>query len=477
MSILPKVLIIDDEPVIRELLETLLAGEGLELLFAENGETGLKMAQEFQPDAILLDVMMPVMDGYETCRQIRATPGLSEVPIIILSALADREARLSGLRAGADDFLTKPFDAVEMKVRVKNIMRLNRYRNLVAERSRFYWVVENDEKGYLVLNKKGEIQYANQRAQVYFHLPQTYTGINFTSQAGLYYQSHSLEEGQDGHSSGHIIYLVQPESATARAFWLRVEILNSPLGTENQHLVRVNDVTDKMSTYQDIRKIHLLVAHKLRTPVSLIYSSMNLLATKTDMIPEEEIKPMIKAAWNNAERLVMGVHDILKYMDAPIALADGEPFILGHLLEMTTAIGESLEIKNVAVSMPETLAGCKLGISGKAIELILHEVMENSKKFHLHQTPHIQVRAGQRGENNILLQFLDDGQAMTAEQITHAKMPYSQGEKWFTGEIPGMGLGIPLVSALIWQAGGQLRVENRSDQAGVCVSLTLPILN
>lgn len=147
MSILPKVLIIDDEPVIRELLETLLAGEGLELLFAENGETGLKLAQEFQPDAILLDVMMPVMDGYETCRQIRATPGLSEVPIIILSALADREARLSGLRAGADDFLTKPFDAVEMKVRVKNIMRLNRYRNLVAERSRFYWVVENDEKG------------------------------------------------------------------------------------------------------------------------------------------------------------------------------------------------------------------------------------------------------------------------------------------------------------------------------------------
>jgi len=74
------------------------------------------------------------------------------------------------------------------------------------------------------------------------------------------------------------------------------------------------------------------------------------------------------------------------------------------------------------------------------------------------------------------LHFLDDGQAMTAEQITRAKMPYSQGEKWFTGEVPGMGLGIPLVSTLVWQTGGQVRITNRDDQAGVCVSLILPML-
>jgi two-component system, cell cycle response regulator len=70
----------------------------------------------------------------------------------------------------------------------------------------------------------------------------------------------------------------------------------------------------------------------------------------------------------------------------------------------------------------------------------------------------------------------DDGQVMTAEQITRAKIPYSQGEKWFTGEVPGMSLGIPLVSTLVWQTGGQVRITNRDGQAGVCVSLTLPVL-
>lgn len=476
MSAFPKILIIDDEAIIQNFLGTLLAAEDIELLFAENGEKGLKMAREFQPDAILLDVMMPGMDGFETCRRIRADPDLAEIPIIMLTALDNREARITGLQAGADDFLTKPFDTFEMKVRIKNIMRLNRYRNLLSERSRFYWVVENDEKGYLILNKNGDIQYANQKAQVYFHLPGTFTGVNFVRQAKLYYQFHSLQNEKNEHGSGNVIYLVQPESVTARAFWLRVEILNSPTGAENQHLARVNDITDKMSTYQDIRKIHLLVAHKLRTPVSLLYSSMNLLDRRMDSIPVEEIKSTVKLAWNSTERLALQVQDILKYLDAPIALADGTPFAVGNLKEILDSVCGALELEGVLISLPAALLKRKLGISREALELISHEILENSKKFHPQQKPNIEVGIEPRGENNIQILFMDDGQPMTAEQITHAKMPYSQGEKWFTGEVPGMGLGIPLVSALVWQTGGQLRIENRSERAGVCVVLTLPIL-
>jgi putative two-component system response regulator len=129
-----KLLVIDDELIVRMTIEGLLYHENLELLFAENGAEGLMKAYQTIPDAILLDLMMPDMDGYEVCRQIRANSALAEVPIIMITAVDNREARLSGLAAGADDFLTKPFDSLELKIRVLNILRLNRFRNIVEQR-------------------------------------------------------------------------------------------------------------------------------------------------------------------------------------------------------------------------------------------------------------------------------------------------------------------------------------------------------
>jgi putative two-component system response regulator len=129
----PTVLIIDDEPVIRDTLEALLCVD-FDVQFAENGASGIAAAQQIQPDVILLDVMMPVIDGFEVCRQIRALPLLAEVPILMVTALDDRESRIRGLRMGADDFITKPFDGLELQARLQTITRLNRYRRLMEQR-------------------------------------------------------------------------------------------------------------------------------------------------------------------------------------------------------------------------------------------------------------------------------------------------------------------------------------------------------
>jgi putative two-component system response regulator len=128
------ILIIDDEPIVRLTLEGLLMQENLDLLLAENGKQGLELAKRYLPDAILLDLMMPDMNGYEVCRKIRANPKLAEVPIIMITANDNREARIKGLEAGADDFLTKPFDSLEIQIRTKNILRLNRFQNITNQR-------------------------------------------------------------------------------------------------------------------------------------------------------------------------------------------------------------------------------------------------------------------------------------------------------------------------------------------------------
>ena len=122
-----RVLIVDDEYKNRKLLEVMLAPEGFLLLNAANGEEALASAAVESPDLILLDVMMPDMDGYEVAGKIKGNIATKNIPIIMLTALDDRNARMLGLSAGAEDFLTKPVDRAELCVRVRNLLRLKTY--------------------------------------------------------------------------------------------------------------------------------------------------------------------------------------------------------------------------------------------------------------------------------------------------------------------------------------------------------------
>lgn len=130
----PKILIVDDESIARITIEALLANEKYDLHFAQTGAEGIALAAQILPDVILLDVMMPVMNGYEVCKTIRSMPSLAEVPIVLVTALEDRESRMAGLKAGADDFITKPYDIHELLIRIQNLTRLNRYRLLTEQR-------------------------------------------------------------------------------------------------------------------------------------------------------------------------------------------------------------------------------------------------------------------------------------------------------------------------------------------------------
>ena len=138
-----KVLIVDDDPTALTTMEAILAGDGYQLDFAESGSAALEKANQLQPDLILLDVMMPGMSGFEVCRRLRATPKLAEVPIIILTALDDRSSRLQGIEAGADDFLLKPVDRQELRLRVRTILRLDRYRTLSNQRENLRKMAEH----------------------------------------------------------------------------------------------------------------------------------------------------------------------------------------------------------------------------------------------------------------------------------------------------------------------------------------------
>ena len=164
------VLIVDDLKIGRDTLESLLLSENYVLEFAAHGMEALEKAARYLPDLILLDVMMPGIDGYEVCRRLRADAAISQIPIILVTALDDRESRLQGLEAGADDFISKPFDRTELRARVRNITRLNRYRLLLEERTRFEGVVAQSDDGYCVIDDRDRLIYANEQARLFLGL-------------------------------------------------------------------------------------------------------------------------------------------------------------------------------------------------------------------------------------------------------------------------------------------------------------------
>ncbi len=126
-----KILIVDDEESNLRLLTQWLIPLGYDIELAVNGEAAVRQAEEGHPDLIILDIMMPVMDGYEACRLIKAAPETKNIPIIIVTALNDRDSKIKGLSVLANDFLSKPIDQAELTIRVQNLLKIKKYEDFM----------------------------------------------------------------------------------------------------------------------------------------------------------------------------------------------------------------------------------------------------------------------------------------------------------------------------------------------------------
>jgi signal transduction histidine kinase len=137
-----RILVVDDQESNRQLLRDLLEHDGHQVLEAADGITALDMAARIDPDVILLDVSMPGLDGFEVCRRLRASAGTQATPILLVTALDQREHRLQGVSAGANDYLVKPIDSGEVALRVRNAVQMRGMHRLVEEQYRTLQRVE-----------------------------------------------------------------------------------------------------------------------------------------------------------------------------------------------------------------------------------------------------------------------------------------------------------------------------------------------
>jgi len=476
------VLIVDDEDMGRDALELLLVQEGYQLYFASSGQEAIDKANEYIPDIILLDIMMPLMDGYEVCSRLRATSLLAEVPIIMVTALDDRESRLYGIEVGADDFVTKPFDRTELRTRVRTILRLNRYRRLLAERSRFEWVVEQSNDGYVLINDEDYITYANSAARLYLNLlkelNENELDTSFLVQVNEFYRCESeyaWEAWPASNAGKEPRYLVRPETAAEPALWLQVETLHIPSDKNHEYLVLLRDISENMNLQRCMWSFQTLISHKLRAPLNGLVC-LNLLQETPDL-NTERAHSMLDIAAQSAQRLRDQVLEILHYVDNIKNFPNQERIQIQSLAEVSIRIKWDLELENITLNIQQELKNYFLPLSASSWELIFRELFSNAHKFHPNNAPNITltVTTPPHSQNYVDIHILDDGIHISKEDIKQVWTPYYQGEKSFTGEVKGMGLGLSMIAQLIWGAGGKCSISNRVETSGVDILLQLPV--
>ncbi len=159
----PQILIVDDNAANLDILETRLAAHGYDIITARDGAEGLAVAMEHKPDLILLDIMMPKMDGIEVCRRLKGDPSLPFIPIILVTAKAAVEDVVAGLEAGGDEYLTKPVDQKALVARVKSMLRIKELHDTTQEQAER---IEADAARLAEWNESLRTQVAQQVAEL-----------------------------------------------------------------------------------------------------------------------------------------------------------------------------------------------------------------------------------------------------------------------------------------------------------------------
>ena len=477
------ILVVDDQIRSQQALASLLAPEGYRVVCASSGVEALTLARQLSPDLVLLDVMMPEMDGFEVCRCLRSDPSLAFVPILMVTALDDTESLLRGLDAGADDFITKPFQRVTLRARIRTITRLNRFRALLdeqqrvtTERAQLLWAIEHASDGYFLLDEQEHLQYGNLQARRFLNLPADLAVLPDAPFLTLIRQQFQLEPADAWATwplpTTALRYLVQHDDTASR--WLTVELRDLPDGVQGNRLLRLCEVTAQIEAEQSLWTFHSFMSHKIRTPLTSVLGGMAMLRRRAPALLPNDLAMLFEIAYNGAQQLNVVVNDVFNYLNVAVVAPPGDGMPLAEVAELVRRLGNELTLTTLHVSEACDMAAHRLTVTSNTVELLLTEVLENAQKFHPTQTPTVHVSLG-LADDTATIQVADDGQSLTPAQFDRLWEPYYQIDPTGAGQVPGLGLGMATVARVLWGVGGTCRAFNQPTGPGLIVELALPL--
>jgi len=476
------VLLIDDSIFTHDSIKYLFPEEQVEIVSAMNGTDGIELARKLKPDLIILDIMMPGKSGFEVCLELRKESTLQDIPIILLSAITNRDSLLKGLELGADDYVVKPFDRLELKARIRTILKLKRYRKIVEHRRHFQWLLDEADDGYMIFNSKRELVYLNQKAQMMTDIqPEFKSGSdpNF-----IEWVMKKFKFSTDFSKSFLIQSPLETDcfwqiagSNSGNTLWYRASPRRIEYTGPNCTLIQIRDVSQKMEDERIAYGILALASHKLRTPMNHICGGLELMSTVDESTPYSEWKEYIEFIKQGVSRLQRDLTSLFRFMEigrggAQIDVC--EKTRSDSILKILSETATQFDIQLVGCEVPNDFISV---LDSESIRLIAGELFANSKKFHPDKNPLVEVGLNRFKEGEAEFEhwvFKDNGIRLSPKQRENAKIPFIQNEKQFTGEIAGFGVGLNVIAKQLSLYSGSLWLENRKDIDGVEVHFKVP---
>jgi PAS domain S-box-containing protein len=478
----PRVLIVDDEHRNRQLLEVMLAPGGYRFLTAASGSEAMAIVEQQRPDVILLDVMMPESDGYGVAAKIKGNLATKNIPIIMITALDNRSARIQALSVGAEDFLTKPVDRAELCMRVRNLSRLKAYadyhENQAAVLREQAALLDLAHDAIVALDLHGRILYWNRGAEaMYGWVRSEALGMNAAElvRAEPSESAERIEAAllRDGRWVGEAVHVARDESRLTVACSHALQ--RDSCGTPIRVLTISSDITARKQVDRMKGEFIATVSHELRTPLTSIRGALGIIrAGAVGSLPEEAVR-LVEIAYQNSGRLAHIVDDILNIE----AIDGGKMSVvlssqwLAALLEQ--AVEENLGVAlryHVALVLTRPLPEVRANVDASRMIQVLANLLSNAVKF---SPADASVVVGMIVVGpSVKISVTDRGPGIPCEFRSRIFQRFSQADGSDSRRKGGTGLGLSIAKALIERMGGTINYESEPAVA-TTFTVDLPV--
>lgn len=503
------ILVIDDNPANLGVLAMYLEAANYEVLVARTGESGLEKAEYANPELILLDLVLPNMDGFEVCRRLKANPKTQKIPVIFMTSLLDMEHKLDGLRLGAVDYLIKPVQAEELTLRVNTHVQLSRLthhlENEVAERTRALreemlqrqkaqeklayhaMLLEEISDAIISTNEQYLIQSWNRAAELLYGYTEAEAfGKTVPDLLQTIYPNSNRDEFLEtlrtvGHYQGELIH--RHKDGRNIPVWINLSALKDETGKVYGYVTINHDTSLQKEAEEQRLKLARLqertevlnnllgtVSHDLRTPLAIIETNLYFL----DRLSEgEKAREKLQAIRKQTGHLKKLIDDLLT-----ISRLDHQASFPVAPIELNQLVSDIVHSLEGNFREREQQFELKLGEMPKieANESELYRALINLIENAMNYTPRggkIRLETGVSKER-VWLNLIDNGIGIGEAELPHIFERYYRADKARNINTGGTGLGLAIVKRIVEMHNGHIEVESQINQ-GTTFHLHFPI--
>ena len=491
-----RILVVDDNADMREYLRQLLCDWTVEI--ATDGALALEAARERRPDLVITDVMMPRLDGFGLLRELRRDPRTDAVPVLMLSARAGEEARVSGLSAGADDYIIKPFSARELTARVHSLLAVSRARREAELQKRHLHSLFMQAPTPIVMMRGPEhvVELANPvTCRVWGRSEQELLGRPLLEALPELVDqpfTHRLDEVlRTGVAQvGKEMPARLDRDGTGALETVFFNFVYAPLrgvdGAIDGILAMAFDVTDEVTARNEMNRLRAtaeganrakdeflaMLGHELRNPLAPILTALQLMTLRGDAGALKE-RTVIDRQVRHLMRLVDDLLDVSRIARGKVDLRR-QPVEIGHIV--TNAVETSsplLEERHHRLDVDVPASGLLVHGDVTRLTQVIVNVLSNAAKY-TEPHGHIRVVAAKAGDL-VELRVRDTGAGISPEMLPRVFELFSQERQTLDRAHGGLGLGLTIVRSLIELHGGSVEAHSAGIGQGSEFVLRLPL--